>query len=188
MDERSLQEILRLDLWEKLEKAAKGENPTWKTAWVASQCRSGLPALRIMVLRAVNRAERELIFFTDTRSPKWGQLGEQERGVEVGFWSPEDQVQLRCRGQVTLHEGDSVAKAFRAELSARNAGDYTAIQAPGSEIATFSEGQRTGSEWYFGVIRVQIVSFDWLRLDRAGHRRARFDWEKGDCEMSWIQP
>lgn len=188
MTERSLDEILRVNLWEDLGKAAKGENMDWKTAWVASLRGDGTPALRMMVLREVDAGRRELVFFTDTRSPKWQQLTGPESAVELGFWSPERKVQLRCHGHAILQTNDPVATTLREQVPPHSIADYTALLPPGTEISSLVEGQATGERWHFGVVRVRVASMDWLRLDRAGHQRAQFCWQNDHWAMSWVQP
>ena len=40
---------------------------------------------------------------------------------------------------------------------------------------------------HFAVVPVNVVRFEWLHLRRAGHRRARFDWQ-GRWQGRWLVP
>jgi hypothetical protein len=188
MMKRFPDKILRVEIWQRLAEAVRGEDPDWKTAWVSSQRADGGPALRMMVLRAANEEKRELVFFTDSRSPKWSQLDEKGSEAELGFWSPERKVQLRCRGDVTLHENNEMAQNYRAQVPSQGASDYTAAQAPGTGIASPEEGWQTQDDWHFGVLVVTVTRLDWLQLDRAGHQRACFHWQRDCWASEWVQP
>lgn len=191
MEERSLQDVLRLDIWAALQKASQGDDPEWKTAWVASQYQEGTPALRMMVLRDVDEDRRELVFFTDPRSPKWEQFAGNGGSVEVGFWAPGRKVQLRCTGLVRLHREDAVAAGFRSEVPSYSQQDYTALHPPGTPLPHWESGQASGADWHFGVVVIEITELDWLSLGREGHRRAKFHHQRlpeSSWEMSWVQP
>lgn len=180
-----LDPLLQEEIWQKLEAASTGENPAWRVAWVASSDETGSPQLRQMVLREVSTERRELVFYTDPRTPKWTQLREGQ--TAVGFWSPEGKQQLRCSGTARLHTHDEVTARHRATLPSHSAGDYAALRAPGSTLAKPEQGQETGPNWHFGVVVVVVDELDWLALNRSGHQRAKFRWQ-GDWQSQWVQP
>lgn len=180
-----LDHLLQKEIWQKLQTVPAGENSAWRVAWVASHEEASGPQLRQMVLREVSVERRELVFFTDPRTPKWAQL--RNNRATVGFWSPEDKQQLRCSGMSRLHENDEIAARHRATLPSHSAGDYAALRTPGSTLAAPEQGQETGENWHFGVLVVVVDELDWLALSRSGHQRAKFHWQS-TWQGQWVQP
>jgi pyridoxine/pyridoxamine 5'-phosphate oxidase len=188
MTKRCPDKILKVEIWQRLADVVSSDDSEWKTPWVTSQRAESGPALRMMVLREVDEEKRELVFFTDSRTPKWRDFAANCRATEVGFWSPTRKVQLRCCGLVSLHEDDEVAENFRSQVSSQRAGDYAAEHPPGAEISSPDEGWKTQNEWHFGVVVVTVNQFDWLRLDLEGHERAQFCWQRNCWSGEWVQP
>ena len=76
--------------------AADQRGHPWRTPSLATVSPEGLPDARSVVLREVDPDQERLIFFTDARSPKVGQLKAQPRAMLV-MWSAELGWQLRIQ-------------------------------------------------------------------------------------------
>lgn len=186
----SLSEI-HAQVWDSLGAAIDEQGQEWRTFSLATVDYAKRPRARTVVLRGVDREERQLLFFTDPRTPKWRELLE-EPFAEALFWNSEEKVQLRCQCRASCHADDELAAHYRAQVPEHLAGDYAAETVPGSRIAQPEEGQVLGADWSFGVIVLTVESMDWLQLRREGHRRAAFRWrendEVGEWDLNWLQP
>lgn len=175
------------EIWELLELAVRERSSSWRIMSLATVDAEGRPSVRQVVLRVVKQREREFLFFTDPRTPKWRELrGNGE--AEVLFWDAEGKVQLRCRGVAELHEGDELAADYRKQVPAHLAGDYTAQRVPGEAIAEPEMGAECGESWNFGVVILKVEKMDWLRLSSEGHKRAELGWEGEQWQAAWVQP
>lgn len=141
----------------------------------------------MVVLRGVDAESRQLLLFTDPRTPKWCELLENPV-AEALFWNTEEKFQLRCQCSVELHKDDELAARYQAQVPVHMAGDYAAERKPGSVLEESSECAALGEEWSFGVVVLTVKEMDWLQLSREGHRRAGFHWESGEWAMNWMQP
>ena len=141
----------------------------------------------MVVLRGADSETRELLVYTDPRTPKWSELLEQPH-AELLFWNAREKRQLRCQCLVELHEGDALAARHQAQLPKHGAGDYAAERRPGTVIKNPEQGAELGSKWNFGVIALTVEEMDWLELRREGHRRAGFVREDDKWTMNWLQP
>jgi pyridoxamine 5'-phosphate oxidase len=184
--------------WDLLFRAAESRNDPMRTPMMATYD-GAQSRLRTIVLRQVDKAARQLLFFTDTRSPKVRHL-EAHPQVAITFWHPNRKVQLRIQGAVTLQQGGEAARRFWDHLSIRGRESYATLQAPG----TPAEADTTGlpAEWSditdksasdfaftnFLLIYVTVSEVDALHLHREGHQRGRFVWENDDWNMSWLVP
>ncbi len=168
-------------LWAQLALAIHEREHAWRVLALAT-VEGPRAVARNVVLREVAHDKHELLFYTDTRSPKVQQLRLQPMASLLG-WSSALGWQLRL--EVTLAVADSglevSSRWARVKLS-RSAQDYLAARPPGTPVDDF-EPER-GSRAYFGVVTAQVTAMDWLELHAHGHRRARFD-EQG---ARWLAP
>jgi hypothetical protein len=68
---------------------------------------------------------------------------------------------------------------------------YAAPDPPGAPVpAPPPAPQDEAAGWaHFAVVTLRVEALDWLLLDAAGHRRARFAWdEAGALAAGWIAP
>ncbi|MEO0066676.1 MAG: hypothetical protein RI983_2002 [Bacteroidota bacterium] len=188
---------LEKDCWIRLVNGAvKGRDPFHLPA--VANFLDGEISLRTVVLRKALPDQRELRFHTDTRSPKWKALQENP-AISALFYDASARIQLRVKGKVVLYFNDAVtADAWeKTNLSSRRCYLTTFTPSDFSDIPTsglstdieqeeFSlEESEVGKE-NFGVVGIKVDSIDWLWLNHAGHRRAFFDYVKG--EYHWMIP
>lgn len=163
---------------------------------------------RMVVLRGVERGGRRLILHTDARSAKVAQVARRPR-VGWVFYDPVDQIQVRAKGEATIHRDDRIADAYWAAAAPRSLRGYLAEHAPGRptpdggpdpnlppdardpERVPPPDQLAARARPNFAVIATTLHSLDWLHVDRTGHRRARFVWPDDDAREpvgEWIMP
>lgn len=177
--------------WQELAAATEDPAHPWRTPAVATLSGQGA-AVRTVVLRETRADHRVLSLHTDARSAKAGELAQAPR-LSWLFWNAATREQLRCRGKVTLHQDDEVARAHWEPLTSASRSNYLNVDAPGTtisdpQVATARRDDEATAFSRFLVVCCVVDHMDWLRLDRAGHLRARLDWTGDDWNAAWIAP
>ncbi len=167
-------------LWRELAATPAERSHPWRVMALATVDDAGgtpLARVRSVVIREVDVATRELLFFTDARSPKAHQLRTHGRG-ELLCWSASLSWQLRLEVQLQLQDsGLKVSSRWARMKLSPGAQDYLSPLPPGSAIDAPQqpiEPDRT-SRAHFAVVTAKVQSIDWLELHAQGHRRAAFD-------------
>lgn len=182
-------------VWSLLERGAADRRSPFHTPVIATVSPEGEPAVRVMVLRGVDRAARTLRVHTDVRSQKLAHLRAQSRaGVIV--YDARAKIQVRLSALATIHTQDAVAGAGWAASRPQSRLCYEQDVAPGLPIAhpldapppdrRFAEGDV--GEANFAVVLLQVDHVEWLYLAVAGHRRASWCWDGADWKGSWLAP
>jgi len=204
-DDASLQAILAA-AWTMLERGAAraDDDGHWPVlASVDSRDPERVaPDARVVVLRRADRVATELEIHSDARAHKLAQLGAVPRACLV-FHDRGRDVQLRVHGEVRVHVGDALARAAWNRLSASSRRAYLAPRLPGEPTdtpdANLPDAFRTRLPDVaeaepgfarFAVLVLEVRALDWLRLDRAGHQRAHFEWTAASSPPSahWRRP
>jgi pyridoxamine 5'-phosphate oxidase len=134
------------------------------------------------VLRDVDTERREIVFYTDARSPKVAQIHAQPQAVLVGWW-PQPGWQLRLRVTLSIEtSGLEVSSRWARVKLSPSAHDYLAALPPGTPVDRFQPER--GSREHFAVVTARVDEMDWLELHAEGHRRARL---AGDAS-TWLTP
>lgn len=167
---------LQAAIWRELAAAPRKGHP-WRLAVLATV--DGLSAdARSVVLRHVDAATRELIFYTDARSPKVAQFERQPEGTMV-LWSQPLGWQLRIKVQLSVATSGLEVSSRWARLKMTPAAqDYLSPLPPGSTLAEAPPRTPTperSTREHFAVVTALVTAVDWLELHAEGHRRAAFD-------------
>jgi pyridoxamine 5'-phosphate oxidase len=175
-------------VWEQLAAAARDRGHAWRTPVLATSTADGDPQARTVVLREADVPSRQLLFFTDQRSPKATQIHDRPRGVLV-MWSAPLGWQLRIAATLEMQvDGLAVSSRWALMKLSPAAHDYLSPLPPGSEIDVdaLSAGlqAREGDRGHFALVTATVQCIDWLELHADGHRRARFDPDGAH----WLQP
>ncbi|MBT9595596.1 MAG: pyridoxamine 5'-phosphate oxidase family protein [Vitreoscilla sp.] len=169
-------------IWAELGAAARTRGHPLRTAMLATVGGVAGCDARTVVLREADPEARELVFFTDARSPKAEQMVQHPRAVMV-MWSAELGWQLRLTVGLTLETSGLAVSSRWARLKMTPAAqDYLSPLPPGTPLA--HPAPERASRDHFAVVTAQVGSVDWLALDPAGHRRAIFDANGA----RWVQP
>lgn len=185
------------DCWKRLVNGAvKGRDPFHLPA--VANFIDGEISLRTVVLRKALPEDRELRFHTDIRSPKWIAL-QVNPTISALFYDAASRIQLRVKGKAVLYFNDTITSEAweKTNLSSRRCyltpftpSDFSDIPtsglSPQIEQEEFSLEESEAGKENFGVVGIKVDSIDWVWLNHAGHRRAYFDYVKG--EYNWMIP
>ena len=154
----------------------------WRVAVLATMDDDGKADARSIVLREVEASERQLVFYTDARSPKVRQIASTSDGTLI-FWSPTLGWQLRMRVRLAIEDsGLAVSSRWARLQTSVGAGEYLSASAPGSPLdAPLVD---LGNRSHFATLTALAESVDWLEVHPEGHRRALF----GAGGPKWLQP
>ncbi len=155
--------------------------------------------LRIVVLRKVEQAQRQLIFYTDVRSAKVAHF-QQHPHLTSLFYHPKKQVQIRTEGSVRLHMQDELATSHWSRLPISLRKPYAPLDLPGSASQTPSDGtpdfwhpemDSSATEYAFANFALVVCTVDRIEallLHPEGHQRAQFSWTGGHWQNTWLIP
>ena len=142
----------------------------------------GLPEARTVVLRQADAVPGNLVFYTDSRSPKVAELTATPHASFV-FWSKRLSWQLRVRVHIAVQtSGPQVAEVWERVRQSPAAGDYLAAAAPGAvRLDASAPPTPAAGHHHLAIVSAQVLAMDWLELARTGHRRAvwttaGFEW------------
>jgi hypothetical protein len=183
---RAPSELERIEesIWDELSDAVAQPGHAWRQGVLATVNLAGLPEARTVVLRDVQVNAREIVFYTDARSPKVDALRLKPQASFV-FWSAEMGWQLRASANCQVETGGLAVLSRWAKLKMTPAAqDYLAPSAPGTRIAPDSLSERS-TRAHFAVVTAHVQRLDWLELRREGHRRAAFEAGR---PPEWLQP
>lgn len=169
-------------LWSELEQAATDREHGWRTPVLATVDANGLPDARTVVLREVDHTTQTLKVFTDQRSPKVAQL-QATPLVQLVFWCPNRQWQLRVRASVTIDtSSEQVTVTWKHIRETAAASDYLTAGAPGSVLTDLAP--LAADQHALCLLVFKVESLDWLMLSPQKHRRARLEHDT----LIWIMP
>lgn len=176
-------------VWELLEQAANSFDEPFRTPAVASAGADG-PDLRTVILREALPQQRQVLFYTDARSPKVGQMGRQN-AISWMFYDPARQLQIRARGSASLHGDDMLARRCWDACSEAGRRNYSGAHAPGSALPNplpqFSTGADSGRE-NFLVVASELSYMDVLLLGAQSNRRLGLTWNGSGWTAGWLSP
>jgi pyridoxamine 5'-phosphate oxidase len=181
--------LLHDEAWRRFARGVPDRRSPFHTPTLVTIASDGAPQARTLVLRKVDIAGRSLRFHTDARSAKTGALRRDPR-VAIHGYDPGSKFQLRFGGTAILHPPFSpVAQEAFARSQEKSRLCYMQAEAPGAPVAD-PEMIAAGAEAEanFSVIEVAVYAMEVLYLHQIGHRRARYDWDKGALRAVWLAP
>jgi pyridoxamine 5'-phosphate oxidase len=174
--------LIETQLWHELQLAAGQAGHEWRTMALAT-IEDEVAQARTVVLRELDGAARELVFFTDARSPKVAQIQARPVGTLL-CWSSRISWQLRLSVHLEVQTAGLKVSSRWARLKLSPAAqDYLSPLPPGSPVAERYAPERA-SRSHFAVVSARVLSIDWMELHADGHRRAHF----GPDGAHWLQP
>lgn len=127
-----------------------------------------LPDARTVVLRKILK-NRELIFYTDRRSPKVEQF-KQNKNALVLLYDRTDQLQLRIHGAIEIDTQSALYEDARDRIPTQAKVNYNTLHAPGSPAHSI-EPDRNKEVLHFALLRFLPHTFDLLHLTPEGGKR-----------------
>ncbi|MGC6494587.1 MAG: pyridoxamine 5'-phosphate oxidase family protein [Myxococcota bacterium] len=187
-------------VWQQLGRGVADRKHAFRTPVLATVSLSGVPRARTVVLRGAARADRQLVFHTDLRSPKVAELQANAAACLV-FYDKKARRQIRAEGQAVVHhDGPDVDAAWARMVSFSRRcyivmpGPGAPLDAPGSgltpaqEANDFPEHEQALAREHFARVRFTVNTFDVLDLAHGGHRRFQAAWREGDWAVQWCVP
>lgn len=173
---------IHVRVWQELHSASRNRQHEWRTPVLATVGQDGSVQSRTVVLRHAELDAQELIFYTDSRSPKVAQLRVAPTASLV-FWSRRLGWQLRVQVSVTVQtSGAQVEAAWLSVSTSAAAADYLGVDAPG---AFLDNGRAaSGEHHHLAILTARVRSMDWLELSGDGHRRGLLS----DSGVDWVVP
>ena len=182
----SLDELVD-DVWQRLDRAAQDPDDPFRTPVMTTIGKDG-PHGRIVILRHVDRAKRELLIYSDSRARKIGDVGRYPR-VQWVFWNPLDKVQVRASGMATAHVRDAISETHLENVPPFRRPSYASTLEPGHPIDAPGRFQNSPeSPLHFAVVSCIVDSLDVLILNDPSHHRARLIYEGSKANSTWIVP
>lgn len=181
------------EAWGLLTRGAVDRRSAFHTPAVVTNGVDGAPAVRTVVLRAVDITARTLRFHTDKRSSKFTELSRDPR-IGLHVYDAHAKIQLRLAGRARLHpSGDPVAERAWEGSQRLSRLCYGQRTAPGADVEHPAEAlagteDAEGGYVNFVAVVVTVDRLEWLYLASAGHRRARFDWTDTSWQGRWLAP
>lgn len=180
------------EAWRMLARGAADRRSPFHTPVLATRGLDDRPEARTVVLRATDSEARTLRFHTDHRSAKVAELARDPRACLL-FYDAGHKLQLRVTGRAALHHQDDIAATAWAASRPFSRACYAQPIAPGEATSEPIEAPRQDHEAdgydRFVAVLLRIDAIEWLWLDHAGHRRARFAWdERATLHSTWLAP
>ena len=155
---------------------------------------------RMVVLRGINRKDKNLWFHTDIRSKKINFLKSNKNAI-ILFYDKSEKIQLRICGSTNINYKNEITKRSWKKTAHMSRQCYLGNKAPGASSLNPTSGLTSAVDNLkytieeseigyenFCVIDTYIKSIEWLYLASKGHRRAYFHFNKNQLEKKWLIP
>ncbi len=175
-------EALPDEAWTRMAQAADDPTHPLRLFLLATIAPDGSPDARLMVLRGADRRLGKIWFYTDRRSEKIGQLHEHPALCAIAY-DRRDGVQLRLRGNATIHELDWQATKHWTQMDMGVRALYAAPDPPGiplrqpdPRVMSMKQAMNVDADENarrnFAVIEALMQSIEWLQVQEDDQRRA----------------
>ncbi|MDG2286913.1 MAG: pyridoxamine 5'-phosphate oxidase family protein [Alphaproteobacteria bacterium] len=185
---------------EALEAAAGNRTSPARLLALATVGLDGRARARTVMMREFRTENHVLTIHTDARTPKVEEM-RRVPGAECVFWDKSRELQLRLSGHVSVHAGDALARSAWESVDLASRFSYLTDTPPGDDVERPTSGregidgrlptrQEAAAGWdNFAVLVLTLREIDWVLLDNAGHRRARFTFgDQGLAAATWLVP
>lgn len=190
MTPESIETAADFDLWfrQTLTRALHDRHSAYRWMQLATVDAAGEPAVRTVVLRAVEDGGKLLSFHTDLRSPKVAAMATKPR-VSLHFLDRRHGVQLRLAGEATVHRMGDAWQAALERVSDQEANDYRSPSPPGAPLDE-ADGQerKMALEQTFCLVQIRIRAADLLVLNRDGHVRFSAEFAGPETRLTRLTP
>ena len=143
------------------------------------------PQVRTVILRAIDLKRREMLFYTDKRSPKCSEISHQPT-ITGHYHDPASKRQFRFFGTANLVLTGPIRDAHWHALKPYAKQDYATATAP-SSAGTPTNLEELAAD-NFALIAFRYDALDWLSLSRTGHQRRRIVWSENGVRITELVP
>lgn len=175
---------LNEQVWTGLVRGAHDRRAPARHPTLATVTCDGLPSVRTVVLRSVDRPTACLDIHTDLLSAKVAELRARPHAA-LHVWDQSAHLQVRLDADVAILSGAEAAGTW-ARVPEESRTSYGSIPEPGQPIESALAHTKNSDPDAFAVLRLQVLKIDALHLGRE-HRRARFDRSNG-WQGQWLVP
>lgn len=187
--------------WKKLVNGSVKKKNGFRTMCVGTVGENNTAALRIVVNRKVDEAQKTIFFHTDNRSRKYDDLLKDNR-ISLLFYDARQRVQIVVKAHATLHNNNAVKNDRWKATSPQARLGYMTNEPPNtkSDIPTLGYNERFSStkptdaesdvfQGNFAVVACVVYELEFLYLDFSGNRKANFYYENNVLKDSfWAVP
>ena len=158
------------------------------------------PAARVVVLRSFTRSTSRVVFYTDARSAKVGQLAGAGGACELLFYHYKHRTQLRISGVAAASTDDDERRRLWDRQSDQGRRSYATSAPPGTPLDGPGDGLPPGFTQQpteqqlarafenFAVFTLDVRRADFLQLGREGQRRCRWGGDWSLEGFGWVTP
>jgi pyridoxine/pyridoxamine 5'-phosphate oxidase len=141
---------------------------------------------RTLVFRKLDQ-DRNLLFYTDSRSSKVNQLRENPVAGLL-FYNPEIKLQLFIQAEAKVITSGEIYEYHKQRIDGRSMNDYNTSSAPGKRIKNPFSVDRN-DELHFALLQLKPKLIEYLKLKPdTNHLRAIFEAKDGEWEKSFLVP
>jgi hypothetical protein len=171
-------------VWTRLARGVHDRHAPARHPTLGTVSPDGMPQLRTVVLRAVDKDNATLRVYTDLHSAKVAELRASPVAA-LHVWDSSAHLQTRVSGQVTVLTGSDVAPIWDT-LPDHGRMAYGSNPAPGTPIPTSLDYAKLPDPAAFAVLHLVVTMIDVVHLG-PDHRRARFS--RADAWAGeWLAP
>lgn len=171
--------------WDLLGQAIAEDRSPLRLVTLATVDADTTPRLRTVVLREVDASAQTLCIFTDARSNKVRELG-NNNAASVHLWAPDQLIQLRLSGTVKITSGTSETAHWKAVPDHMREA-YAHVPSPGTPIDAPRAWHECPSIENFAKITLHVHHLDIVCLSREGHWRVEYA-RKNKWKGDWLSP
>lgn len=136
---------------------------------------------RMVILRAANRPDAVLEFYSDLRATKVDELMAQPR-ASILIWDAPALLQIRLRARIEVLSGEAVEDRWQA-IHGPGRTLYGGTPEPGAPLSVPAAHTPGPDRAAFAVLRAHLTEIETLHLRPDHHRRALFTaanaWQGG---------
>lgn len=192
---------LEILAWKKLVNGSVKKKNGFRTMCVGTTGENNTAALRIVVNRKVDEAQKTIFFHTDNRSRKYDDLLKDNR-ISLLFYDARQRVQIVVKAFASLHTNNALADDRWKATSAQARLGYMTNEPPNTKTdkptlgykERFSQVKPSDAESdvfqeNFSVVSCAVYELEFLYLDFSGNRKANFFYENNVLKDSfWAVP
>ncbi|MEL6919649.1 MAG: pyridoxamine 5'-phosphate oxidase family protein [Pseudomonadota bacterium] len=172
-------------VWQLLTRGVADRRAPERHPTLATNGLDGVPQLRTVVLRAVDRKAAVVDVHTDLQSAKVSELQADGRcGLHV--WNQRKKLQMRLTCQAAILSGDLVTDIW-AKVPEGSRSAYGGNPFPGDVIASPDQFATNPVAERFAVLRLEAQKIETLCLAPDRHYRAHF-LRSDDWAGQWLAP